>query len=312
MNWFSYQDLLIVIMVPLMVATAIELKKNWASVWDSKLTESDRQILLKCALFLLMPAAVFLHELGHAFATIAFGGRVTEFHYGILWGYVVPAGSFNNAQILIIYLAGNVVELLLGLAVLCLAPFMRSAAVCVLFIYFGLWAVAGTIVFYPALSLVGMYGDWIAIYTSPLFNYKVIIGTVHFLLVALLLYLVYGKGPRIWFVRKIDPEWGAAYKELTSRIKKQNNAEDYLGLAWLFYEAGLSSYAQQFVTKFVSRSSHNAESKLLEGLLLQSQGKFQQAIGVLQKITADEDLPLALIARRDAALQQCREACGEK
>jgi hypothetical protein len=313
MNWFtSFQDFSMVLTIPLMVATVIDLRKNWSAIWDDNLTSKDRQILLRCALFLLMPIAVFLHELGHAWATVSFGGQVAEFHYGIIWGYVVPSGTFTDGQLLFIYLAGNLVELILGLFVLCLVPLSRKPPLTLLMTYFGLWTVAATIVFYPALSLVGMYGDWIAIYRTPLVSVKIVIGAIHLLLIALLAFLVYSHPVRIWFVKKTDPLWADAYSQLIARIKDNDDPEDYLRLAWLFYECGLNSQAQQFVTKFVSRSSHNSESKLLQGLLSLSQGKTEQALATLEEIKADEVLAPAMASRRDAVLELLRTANAKK
>lgn len=313
MNWFtSYQDFSMLLVIPLMVTTALDLKKNWPSVWDDELTDKDRQILLRSALFLLMPVAVFLHELGHAWATIVCGGQVAKFHYGILWGYVVPSGTFTELQLLLIYLAGNVVEVVLGLLVLCLVPLVSSPPLISLLVYFGLWTVAATIIFYPALSLVGMYGDWIAIYTSPLTGPKVLVASLHLMLVGLMAYLVYGKAPRLWYVRRTERAWNKAYLELMARIKEHDDPEDYLRLAWLYYDAGLNAEAQQFVTKFVSRSSHTAESKLLQGLLLFTQGKTEQALGLLQEITGDEELSPGMITRRDAVLALLRKTGREK
>jgi hypothetical protein len=313
MNWFtSYQDLSIVLVIPLMVATAIDLRKNWSSVWDEKLTSKDRQILLRCALFLIMPGAVLLHELGHAWATIACGGRVSEFHYGILWGYVVPSGSFTDLQLLYIYLAGNAIEILLGLLVLCLLPFVRSPSLTALLTYFGLWTLGATIVFYPALSLVGMYGDWIAIYTSPLVGMKVLVGLIHLLLVGFLAFLVYGEMPRLWFMRRTDSDWDKAYSELMAGMKEREDPQDYLRLAWLYYDAGLNAKAQQFVTKFALRSSHNAESKLLEALLALNRGKTEEAIATLEEITQDEVLTPDIASRRDAVLAVLRKARAKK
>jgi tetratricopeptide (TPR) repeat protein len=195
-----------------------------------------------------------------------------------------------------------------GLIVLSVTPFVRSPALVVLLTYFGLWTVGATIVLYPALSLVGMYGDWIAIYTAPLTNWKVVIATIHVALIALLAFLIYGQAPRLWFVRKSNPTWDTAYRALMQRIEKHGEPEDYLSLAWLFYEAGLNSSAQQFVTKFVSLSSHSAESRLLQALLLQSQGKIDQAIASLQELLADQNTPADLTASAQAALKQCERA----
>jgi len=307
MSWFvKSQDLLIIFIVPLMVATFVDIKRNWSALWDDNVTKQDRELLMRFTIFLLLPIAVFLHELGHALATVSFGGKIAEFHYGILWGYVVPQGSFSPLEILGIYLAGNLVEVLIGLLALLLTLFVRSPAAVTVLTYFGLWTIGATLVLYPALSIAGMYGDWSAIYTSPLTSCKLIIAIVHLLLISLLGLAIYGKASRLWFVRRTDPVWDHAYCQLTQQLTNSGEPKDYLSLAWLFFEAGLYAHAQQFVNKFLSLSSSNSESGLLQGLLLQSQGKIEQARTILDEVVANEHLSPSLAARAAEALAQLK------
>jgi hypothetical protein len=203
-----FQDWYCLLIVPIMVVTIIELAKNWQSVWDNQVTKKDREILMKTAMFLLLPIAVFFHELGHAWATLQFGGTIKEFHYGILWGYVIPDGDFSLLQLLIIYLAGNIVELVIGILALIASCLVTSAPFIILLTYFGLWCVGGTIILYPALSFTGMYGDWIAIYSIPLKQWTNMILIVHISLVSLLLVGIYNKSVKGWYASRTGPEAG--------------------------------------------------------------------------------------------------------
>lgn len=313
MNLFlQTQDFLILFIVPLMVKTILDLRKNWASIADDDVTQKDREITMRCTIFLFLPIAVLIHEGAHALATIAFGGRVVEFHYGILWGYVIPEGRFTDQQLFLIYLAGNALELIIGVIALIACSIVRKPALIVLLTYFGLWTIGSTIVFYPALSLVGMYGDWIAIYSSPFLSGKAITAICHALLVAILAWLVYGQTARLWFVRKTDRQWNDAYCTLVDLASTDSDPKNYLRLAWLFYEARLNSLAQQFVTKFVSLSSQNPEAKLLAALLLERRGKIKQANLSLQELLADPRLPSTLTPRIKAILEQFEQSHGKQ
>lgn len=187
-----------------MVSTLFNLVKNWQSVWDDEVTSQDREILMKTALFLLLPIAVLFHELGHAWATLHFGGTVAEFHYQILGGYVVPDGSFTLPQILIIYLAGNLVELLIGIVSIVASCIVTSPALITLLTYFGLLAIGGTIILYPALSFTGMYGDWIAIYSSPLKQWTDTILCIHISLALLFIGALYSKSVKRWYSARVN------------------------------------------------------------------------------------------------------------
>ncbi len=199
-DWYCW------LIVPLMVVTVIDLFKNWRSIWDAEVTNRDRAILMKTAMFLLLPIAVFFHELGHAWATLKFGGTIAEFHYGILWGYVIPDGVFTLPQILIIYLAGNIVELVIGIVAIVASCIVSSPPMITLLTYFGLLSIGGTIILYPALSFTGMYGDWIAIYSSPLKQWTDTILAIHISLVLLLLGAMYSKATKRWYASRVSSE----------------------------------------------------------------------------------------------------------
>jgi hypothetical protein len=122
-------DLLNLIYLPLMVITIRDLITNWHSVWDNHLTARDRFILQKVVIFLIMPFVVYCHEMGHALSIEYFGGRVAEFHFGLFWGFVVPQGVFTPDQTVLTYLAGNAVQIAIGLIAGFSALFISSPPV---------------------------------------------------------------------------------------------------------------------------------------------------------------------------------------
>jgi hypothetical protein len=313
MNWFlRSQDFLIVVIVPLMVLTANNLIKNWKSVWDDNLTRKDQDLLMRTTVFLLLPIAVLLHETGHAVATTALGGRVVEFHYGLLWGFVVPEGNFTPVQTLLIYLSGNVVEIVIGLISLLASLCVTAPALITVLTYFGFWTIGSTIVLYPALSLAGMYGDWSAIYATPLTDWKVAIGGLHVLLVAGLAYCLYSESVRLRFVRRTNLTWDRAYCAVNARLASEPNGEDYLRLAWLFFEVGLTSLAQQIVTKHNLLAQNNADARFLQGLLWLTGRKMEQAAFTFEELLKNDQLSPDLAGRIEKALELCRQAKGKQ
>lgn len=278
MNWLKYQDSLIFLVVPLVILTISEVRKNWHSLWDNNLTSGDRQLLMKAALFLLLPVVVFCHELGHALAILLFGGRVAEFHYGLLWGYVVPSGLFTPEQIIIIYLAGNVLEILIGLIALIFAAVVSSPPLVALLTYLGLWSIGGTAVIYTLMSFVGMYGDWQAIYSSDLKTWTSTIALCHVVLVLFFFYCIYGSRPKYWFAARTEPQWFQTHKAIQSEIAREPTSENYLKLAWSYHRVGLDALASQTLAKIRSIDANSAEAWLLAGSLLEHKGKMKEAI----------------------------------
>jgi hypothetical protein len=289
MDWLKYQDCLIFVVVPLVMLTTGEVMKNWRSLFDDNLTSNDRQLLMRTALFLLLPVVVFFHELGHALAILFFGGKVAEFHYGLLWGYVVPSGMFTPEQILIIYLAGNVVEMLIGFLSLILAAFTSSPPLVALFTYLGLWSIGGTAIIYTLMSLVGMYGDWQAIYSSQLHSWTSIIALCHIAIVAFFLYIIYGNGPRLWFARRTNPHWYKLHQPLEALANTHPTAENYLELAWSYYRVGLYDQAEKALDQARAIDPHRPDIFYLLGWLMEGKGKTTEAIAYFNQVTNNKE-----------------------
>jgi hypothetical protein len=130
---------------------------------QSSLTPEQKGLVEQASFFLAVPIGVFFHELAHALAIWAFGGRVVEFGYRFFWGFVRPDRGFPPTQEWVIAIAGTVGSLLFGLVVWLLLigrpPFLA---------YFGLHTFRYQLYFsllaYPVFTLLSLFGDWQTIY----------------------------------------------------------------------------------------------------------------------------------------------------
>ena len=278
MDWIiKSQNLMALIAVPIAISTVIKTQNNWPKLWDADVTSEDRSTLMSLALFVIMPIIVFFHECGHAAATIACGGHVQKFFYGFLWGYVIPSGNFTEEQILWIYLAGNLAEIALGLVALLVALKSKAPAVVTLGVYVAFWAVGGTLVFYTLLSVIGAYGDWVAIYSSPLKGWVALIGTIHAIVVGIIIWAAYSKKSTLWFARKIKPDMVAPEKELLAAVKADPSSDNMLQLAWFYYRNGAKKMARSYSDKIEKETPHLAANQLLDGWLCLSTNNLKGA-----------------------------------
>lgn len=323
-NQLSWLDWQIIIWIPLAFVTFNETRKNWHQIFDADLSVQDRASLQKINIFFITPLVVLCHEIGHAIATLWANGKIAEFHFGVFWGYVVPSGSFTEEQILIIYLAGSAVQVIIGMTMLVASVFVRAPAIVALLVYGGLYAVAGTIIIYTLLSVVGAYGDWIAIYQSPLTNWTIPIGIAHATFAVFLVYIMYGSKPKLWFSCKTRPKWCKDYKAAMERIAKDPSAVNYLSLAWTYYLVGLTKETE-YALKIVKQKDPNLlERYILEGWLKQDRGQTQDAVELFEKIA---DAPTAtqnqkcralmaighsLLAQAEAGIQAGRGSRGAR
>lgn len=294
------------IAMPLMLMTMVDARRNWSSLWNSHLTQDDRHLLMRISMFLLMPIVVFFHEMGHAVAILQFNGIVKEFHYGILWGYVIPAGLFTQEQILFIYLAGNLVEIIIGFALLGAAFMLSSPPVVALLVYLGLWSIGGTVIVYALMSIFGMYGDWIAIYQSPVRDWVTIIAVCHAVVVAMVLWCVYGKRPRLWFAMKTQPEWADEFKSAAQKAKIEKSWSAYLDAAWLLYKAGLDSLALDYVKQSLKIDGGVPDPLFLQGLLYYNQDNLEKAEECFLKGTRSNRASDLLRARLFIGIGRCK------
>ncbi len=163
-------DLLSLLYVFLGLRAIVTAMRNWRAFTDDALTDFDRHLARELAFFIFIPIGVFLHELGHALATIQVGGRVAQFHYAFFYGYVVPRGNFSDLQTWWIALSGNLVSIAFGFLPLILLLLARKVWIQYLLLAFARIQLGWSLVGYPLLTLAGFQGDWIAIYTAlPLF-----------------------------------------------------------------------------------------------------------------------------------------------
>jgi hypothetical protein len=281
LNWLDWQ---ILIWVPLAFITAREVKANWRTIFDADLSIQDRASLQKINTFFIVPAVVFLHECGHAMATLWAGGTIAEFHFGVFWGYVIPHGHFTPEQDLIIYLAGSGVQVIIGFFMLIGAIFVTSPPVVALLVYSGLSAIAGTIIVYTLMSFTGYYGDWIHIYHSPLTNWVMVIGTVHTMLAGFLFYLFYGSYPKLWFNCKTRPKWFKDYKRAQETIARDPSAVNYLNLAWTLYLVGLTKETARTLEIVRKKDPNLLEYYILAGWLKQDKGQTNAAVELFEHI----------------------------
>jgi hypothetical protein len=298
-------DFLNVLFLPLMVMTFIQAWKERRSLWDNELTLRDRFLLQRVVIFLLLPIVVFLHECGHAAATELLGGTIKQFHYAFFWGYVIPHGNFTTLQVLIIYLAGNLVQVCIGLFCLLTALVVVSPPIVALLVYLGLWSAAGTLILYALMSFSGLYGDWIAIYTSPLPEVVMVIGLIHILLVIGLLYLVYGSKPRLWFVRKTAPKWASEEAALKHVLLTEPSGASWLALGWSYYRIGLFKMAQKCLILAQNLDQQLPDLSMLSGALAMQSKKYAQAADDFKFAIADVQLTPESQLRSLLALGDC-------
>lgn len=284
-------DLLNLIYLPLMVITIRDLAKNWNSVWDNHLTGKDRFILQKFVIFLLMPIVVYCHEMGHALSIEYFGGKVAEFHFGLFWGFVVPEGQFTADQTVLTFLAGNLVQIVIGLLAGITALFVTSPPIVATLVYLALWSVGGTVVIYALMSATGLYGDWIAIYTAPTPTLKVIIGVCHLALIILVFYCLYGSTPRLWFAMRTKPSWAQRVGLLALNAQTDPQPKNYLAVAWCYAEANLFGQSQKWLKKAAQIGAAKSDTQMLSAYIAMNKGQNSDAAKMYEQIGADENAP---------------------
>jgi len=299
-------DFLNLLYLPLMVLTGVDARKNWSSIWDAQLTWRDCQALQKIVLFLLIPVVVLGHELGHVAAIKLFGGQVAEFHYALFWGYVVPRGTFTAPQLVWAFLAGSLVQVMIGIAAIASAIFVRSPPVVALLIYLGLWSIGGTVVVYALLSLTGLYGDWVAIYTAPVPGLVIGIAIVHVALIAFVVWCLYATTARVWFTGKTHPRWIEEQVSLWAAVTNQPSAGNWINLAWSYYNVNINGKSLECLRHAKELDPHSAEIEMLEGALAYRKGDLATAMRCFRALAARDDVSPQLRSRALLALGGCQ------
>ena len=149
-----------------LLGTLVMLARRWKAFWDADFTDEDRRMATQIAIFAVPPIVVLVHELGHVAAARFVGGRILDFHYGLIEGSVTVGGRLTAGEHWMIALAGNVIGSALGLAMAAAGasavrlprPLRR------ILILGGLLEVVFQLVLYPLVSLSAGAGDWTGIY----------------------------------------------------------------------------------------------------------------------------------------------------
>ncbi len=298
-------DLLNLLFLPLMAITAVSLRANWRQLWDEDLTAHDRQLIQRIAIFLLLPVVVFFHELGHVAAVRLFGGKVAEFHYAFLSGYVVPAGHFTADEKVWLYFAGNLVQILIGLVAALAAALVSSPPVVALLVYLSLWSVGGTVILYTLLSVTGLYGDWIHIYTAPPSALVAAIALSHLTLALAVVYAVYAEKPRLWFAAKTDPGWAAENRLMVEHAGLFPSADNLVRLGWSYYFKGLNKTAVACLEAARQVAPESPDVRIFEAALADERGRTGKAIQCYQELIGNPDVPERLRLLAMMSLGRC-------
>jgi hypothetical protein len=289
-NWAPL-DALNLLFLPLMVVTAGQCYKHWGSLWDAELTAADRQLLQQAVIFVLLPVVVLCHELGHVAAIKFFGGTIKEFHYAFQSGYVVPGQSFPPDQTIWLYFSGNLVQILMGVAAGLLALLSNSPPIVAMLVYLALWSVGGTVIVYALLSLTGLYGDWINIYSYGLSPLVLAIGAFQLTMAALVFWCLYGELPKFWFIGKVNHSWRDEVTQLKEQVTRYPSAENWLHLAWSCFGQGLFRTSERFLSKAGQLAPESPAVKILEATTADRKGNLDYAIECYERLAELNSLP---------------------
>lgn len=149
-----------------MLGTLFLVARRWRAFWDRDFTVEDRRLATQCAVFVVAPVVVLIHEVGHVLGARLVGGQVLGFHYGLIEGSVRIAGGLSASQLWWVALSGNLAGTATGLAmaVFGVGAARMPRALRRILIIGGLLQVAFQLVMYPLLSLSARFGDWQVIY----------------------------------------------------------------------------------------------------------------------------------------------------
>jgi tetratricopeptide (TPR) repeat protein len=284
-DWFNLLSL------PLIFLTVKDVAPKWKSIWDADLTMEDRRLLMRIVIFLVLPLVVFVHELGHLLAALSVQAKVYDFHYGPVVGHVTVSSNLAPEKLLWIAIAGNLAQVAIGLLALFASLVIRSAPAVAFLVYLGLFAIGDTVIFYAALSLASIYGDWIQIYQSPCTQLVLSTAGVHAVLVALVVYCLCGKLPRLWFARKTMPGWLKTNQDLEAAARANPSAESLLALVHSYMEAGLQAEARRCLKQAEALDAEHWGVACAKADLELTCGNLDRAREMFEKLARDDTIP---------------------
>jgi tetratricopeptide (TPR) repeat protein len=280
---------LAIVTLPVSIYTIKSVIENAGTLFDDDLTIKDRTLLKQFAFFVLLPLVVLFHELGHALAARYYGATISAFHWSMFWGEVVIDGRLSPVQQFVIALSGNVFQLTMCFFALALAFIEGAPALVALSIYFYLFNGLACLIGYPLLSLTAWNDDFSVIYGQPtMIAQGTITGVIHLLLIALFLWSCFSTKCRLWFVKKTRPLWFREFSKVLARAQQEDDAVNYLAVAWQYYFVGLDALCAEALDKVEERDPQLMDVWLLRGYINQSKSRYDSAILCFKEIT-DKD-----------------------
>ncbi len=276
--------------------------RQWTSLRAEPLTAAKKHLAEQASFFIAVPIAVFFHELGHALAVWAFGGRVLGFVYRFFWGEVEHNGAYTPTERWFVALAGTLGSLLFGLAIWWLLRRSRSSTLR----FFGLRAfrfqIYFSLLYYPLFSVVLPIGDWRVIYD---FTATPILSGVTLVIHLVFLFFYWRYDRQGWFEAP-SHETAVAQAEFDALERETAvqplNADLQLHYIDLLRRGGAQNKAQTALKRFL-RENPNSATAYLELAALET-GK-QKTISKQAAGYAEKALQLGLPdARRTAMARQ--------
>lgn len=186
---FNSMSLISLIFAVIGIRVIRDLWAQRSATFDDTFTPADRQRVSQAAFFLLVPISVALHELGHAIAIWAYGGKVIDFGFYVFAGFVSYAEPFTAVQQTVVAAAGTIVNVILSLIAVAVVflwkPSLR-APYNELLLQFAVISGANALLFYPLLDFAtGINGDWTQMYRDSPRPMAIGIGIIHVGIIAL-------------------------------------------------------------------------------------------------------------------------------
>jgi len=175
------------------IATLWDTVRHHRTLFAEPMSVDTRSRLLRLVIFVLLPASIILHELGHAAAIHMVGREVLDYGFYFVYGYVsYNAFGLTPYEQGFIALAGPAVSVAIGLVALAIGWFKPTRApINYVLLVFGALELANALIFYPVLDALGGAGDggdWRQIYQTETPGILIPVAILHagFLTAALL------------------------------------------------------------------------------------------------------------------------------
>jgi hypothetical protein len=268
------------------------------------------RLLSATAFYLLTPVAVALHELGHAVAVYALGGRIVDVHFMLYWGYVVPSQSFGPYGDFAVALAGNLVTLGIGLGaawVQLRRP--RRAAVNLLLGRLAEIQLSMVLVFYPLMCALGFGGDFLIIYRPEIWPASAPLLAAH---LGFLGWLLWQRRGDLYsrFRLHASPLWDEIRQDQRQLARNPRDAAAALRAAWAYLQADLPDQALPLARLSVEVNPGHVAAKAVLGQIL-AKTSDPAADDMLTESLAQDGLDPLLAAHSRVALARHLAEKGE-